>query len=255
MNKTALLVVPLLLATAAFAQDRPKEAQEPAQQQAFAMEAGEVQLTALVDRCAAYLDCNILMTPTEMAASGPGGNTVRLQKSISTDRDGCLEFLTTILARNSFALTWLDDKHTIGDVVCLVGPRGREVLARAQQVTPDQVLARPNLKVAVTTVVPLQHINATIATNALRPFFASTGAPAGGQTLTLGNVGTGSAMLLSGMQDQVAQAIQLLKACDVPPPPDKTPPSAVERIAELERRVKELEKRLSGDTAVNQEKK
>jgi hypothetical protein len=249
MNKSALLVVPFLLA-ACIAQDPPKQAKAP-----FVVEPGEIELTAVIDRCASYLDCNILVSPTELASSAQSGAKVKLQKGVSTDRDGCVEFLTSMLWRSSLALTWLDDKHTMADIVSMVGPRGREVLARAQQVTPEQVLARPNLKIAVTTVVPLQHVNATIATNALRPFFASTGAPAGGGTLTLGNVGSGSAILLSGMQDQVAQAIQLLRTCDVPPPPDKTPTSAVERIAELERRVKELEKRLSPETAVSQDKK
>ena len=34
--------------------------------------------------------------------------------------------------------------------------------------------------VPILTTVPLKNINATIATNALRPFFASTGSPQGG---------------------------------------------------------------------------
>jgi hypothetical protein len=111
----------------------------------------------------------------------------------------------------------------------------------------DEVLARPDLKLPVLVMVPLKHINATIATNALRPFFASTGAPGGGGTLTLGNVGNSSAMLLTGMQDQVAQAIRLIRGCDVPPPPEQMEQAANsgERIQQLERRVKALEDKLA----------
>ncbi len=240
MNKLPLLVAPFLFTAVCLAQEPVK----PPQARAFVLEPGEIELTTLIDRCAAHLDCNILVSPTEMAAGG-GNTNVRLQKPVSTDRDGCVEFLTTILVRSGFALTWLDDKHTIGDVISLVGPRAREVMARAQHLPLEQVLQRPNLKMPVTTVVPLKHVNATIATNALRPFFASTGAPAGAASLTLGNVGNSRSMVLSGMQDQVAQAIQMLRVCDVPPPPDQTPPSALERIEALERRVKELEKKLT----------
>ena len=53
-----------------------------------------------------------------------------------------------------------------------------------------------------------------MATNSLRPFFASTGQV--GAPLTLGNVGNNRAMLLQGFTDQVAAAIRLLRTVDVP---------------------------------------
>lgn len=207
------------------------------------IEAGEIQLTTLVDTCAAYLGCNILSSPQEFA--GTPQPAVRLQKSVQLDRDGCEEFLASMLSRSGLALTWLDEKGSMLEVVNMNGPRGREVLARAQERSPEQVLARPDLKVAVTTAVPLEHINATIAVNSLRPFLASSSGPGAGQ-LSVGTVGSNKALLISGMQDQVAQAIRLVRKCDVPGSTEGMPPGIAgdDRIANLERRVKALEEQL-----------
>jgi hypothetical protein len=237
--KTATLLFSLALFTAmpsCIAQSPPKAPpKEP-----FVVAAGELSLTDLIDRSAAYLDCNILVSPQEL--SSQNAQPVRLQKGISTDRDGCEEFLANMLYRNGLALTRMDEKGSMLEVIGLFGPRGREVASRALECSPEAVLQRPNLKLAVTTVVPLEHVNATIATNALRPFFASTGQP-GASTLTIGNVGSSKAMLISGMQDQVAQAIRLLRKCDVPGGMDGMgmPGMVDERVPALERRVKALE--------------
>jgi type II secretory pathway component GspD/PulD (secretin) len=213
----------------------------------FVLEAGEVQLPALVDRCATYLGRNVLMNAAEMQSSGPAGLAVRLQHKVETDPNGCEELLTSMLYRAGFALVQLDS-GSMFEVVSMNGPRGREVLSRAQHRTIEQVLARPNLKVAVTVTVPLQHINATIATNALRPFFASSGAPSGG-SLTIGNVGNNSSMLLSGYQDQVAQAIRLVRECDVPGP--KMAASTEELLNDLLTRLKALEEKVGGTAPKN----
>jgi type II secretory pathway component GspD/PulD (secretin) len=236
--KTATLLLSLLALTPACVSQQPGKA--PAKEP-LVVDAGEVQLTNLIDRCAAYLDCNILCSPQELAQSGQG-QTVRLQKALKLDRDGCEEFLTSMLYRSGLALVWLDDKGAMLEVISMSGPRAREVTNRAMERSPEMVLARPNLKLMVTTVVPLEHVNATIATNALRPFFASTGAPSAGGSLTLGNVGTNKALLVSGMQDQVAQAIRLLQKCDVPGSPDGMGMGgADDHLAQLEKRVKALE--------------
>jgi hypothetical protein len=208
--------------------------------------AGEVTIEALIDRCAAYLDCNILSSPHELQ-NGPSAATLELQKSISVDAAGCEEFLANALYRSGLALTWLDNRGELREVIAMSGARHREVLTRALERSPEEVLARPNLKLAVTTVVPLEHINATIATNALRPFFASSGASSGGSSLTIGNVGGAKSMLISGMQDQVAQAIRLIRKCDLPGSMDAMgmPGGVVDdRVPALERRVKALEEQL-----------
>jgi hypothetical protein len=212
----------------------------------FVIEAGEVQLTALIDRCAAYLDCNILTTPQEMAQAS-GAVTAKLQKAVRTDRDGCEEFLANMLYRSGFALTYMDGKGETMEVISMAGPRAREIASRALPTTAEAVMARPSLKLWVITTLPLKHTNATIATNALRPFFASTGNGPG--SMTLGNVGNNTSLLLCGPQDQVAGAIRLIQKCDVPNnetfDPNTGMPVPTDRIQALERRVKTLEERLA----------
>ncbi|HEX5051197.1 MAG TPA: hypothetical protein VFZ65_05460 [Planctomycetota bacterium] len=209
----------------------------------FVMEAGETKLTDLIDRCAVQLGWNILTNPQEMAGAG-GPAVVQLQNKITTDGPGCEELLTSMLYRSGFALTTLDASKNLYEVINLAGPRAREITMRATQRTPEQVLSRPNLKVAVTVAMPLEHINAMVATNALRPFFASTGA--GSSSLTIGNVGNVSSILISGFQDQVAAAIRLVETCDVAPPEEHTTPPLEERIEAIERRLDALERKLAG---------
>ena len=241
MNSFRPLVAFLtLLAPCALCQDPP--AKNP--KQAFVLEPGEIKMTDLIDRSAALLGWNILASDPEIAAAG-GSTAIRLQNRVATDLQGCEDFLTSVLYRSGFALTALDEQKQIYEVIAICGPRQREITNRALSRTPEQVLARPGLKLAVLTVVELKHINATIATNALRPFFASTGGAAGGAQLTLGNVGNNTAMLLCGYNDQVAAAIRLLKTCDVPPPPEQAPPSLSERIDALERRLTAIEQKLT----------
>jgi hypothetical protein len=204
----------------------------------FVIEAGEVALPALIDRAATYLGRNILTDARELAAGSPAKSVLRLQQRIVTDRCGCEEMLASVLQTHGLALTWADQKAGIMEVLNMSGPRSREVTQRAQARSVDEVLAQPNLKLPVTVTVPLQHINATIATNALRPFFASIGGPQGGATLTLGNVGSSGAMVMNGMQDQVAAAIQMLQKVDQPP---KAP---TEETLDLRRQLKALEARL-----------
>lgn len=237
--KPAALVFALLTALpACVAQQGAKEPpKEP-----FRLAAGDVQIAALIDQCAAYLQVNILSSPNELQTGQP--MSVKLQQSVTTDRDGCEELLTSLLYRSGLGLMWLDDKGSMMEVVNLMGPRSRELWSRTQERSVEAVMARPNLKLPVTVAVPLENINATIATNALRPFFASAGSVPG--SLTIGNVGNNKSLLISGMQDQVVQAIRLVKKCDQPgsyegqgmPMPD------MDRVGKLEARVKALEEQL-----------
>ncbi len=240
MKATVALLSLLAIAPSCIAQQPSKTPpKEP-----FVVEAGEVQISNLIDRCAAYLDCNILVTPAEFAQNSASA-TVRLQKTVRTDRDGCEEFLANMLYRSGFALTYMDATGATMEVISIGGPRGREITSRAQHTTVDAVMARPHLKVWVLTTMPLQNINATVATNALRPFFASSGPAAGG--VTLGNVGNNTSLLLMGPQDQVAGAIRLVKACDVPPTKEELgmAENLLERMQRVEIRMKALEDKLA----------
>jgi len=238
--RATLLLSLFALAPVCVAQDASKAPAKPP----FVVEAGELELPQLVDRCAAYLDCNIVWNKMEMGPSG-AIQPVRLQKALRLDRDGCEEFLANTLYLNGLALTSLDAKGTMLEIVNMTGPRSREVTARAVERSVEQILARPALRMPVTTTVQLEHTNVIIVSNSLRPFFASTG---GSPTsvVTLGSLGNGQTLLITGMQDQVAQAIQIVRKGDVKPSPEMGGmPDAQDRIAALERRVAALEAQLA----------
>lgn len=158
---------------------------------------------------------------TELATGGAGATVSFLGTfRIKRDRfqDDFYSFFQTMLYIRGFAVVPRGEGDLeLLEIVSMVGPRGREVTNGARYVTPDELPTyRNQTGVPILTTVPLKHINATIATNALRPFFASAGAPTAGATLTLGNVGNNTAMLLQGFGPQVFAAVELLKLVDVP---------------------------------------
>lgn len=228
MLRSLVAVVAIALAVPAFAQTptaNPAPAKAP-----FVFEAGTVELRALVDRCASYLQRNILIDPIEVQstpaaqgnARGKGGQgadagtgsglAFELQLPVVTDRDGCEEMLYSLLWSKGLTMVPLDEAKGVYEVLSMHGQRARELLQRAVTRTPAEVLARPRLRQWVLVAMNLKHINATIATNALRPFFASGSQQA---PLVIGNAGTSSTVLLCGPQDSVAGAILVLQTADV----------------------------------------
>jgi general secretion pathway protein D len=158
----------------------------------------------------------------DLTTGGAGANTVSFLGTFKIPRarftEDFFSFFQTMLYIKNFAVVPRGEGALeLLEIVNMGGARGREVTNGARYVTPDELPKyRFQTGVPILTTVPLKNINATIATNALRPFFASTGAPAGGATLTLGNVGNASAMLLQGFGPQVYAAVELLKLVDVP---------------------------------------
>jgi len=204
----------------------------------FTLPEGEVTIDELIDGAAKYLGRNLLYSSQELAA---GGNSVSwtFQKQLTVDALGCEEVLYGLLYQKGFAVLPIDVDKQIYEVVFMGGQRGREVVNRAPWRTPEEILKRPGFKEMVVTSLPLQHINATVATNALRPFFSNAAGPQGGSSLALGNVGNNSAILLMGFRDQVAAAIRMLRECDTPP--KEMPVDAATALAELQSQVKQLQ--------------
>jgi len=245
MKSTALPLAIALLAVTTVAQNNAPATEKPAAKAPFVFEPGVVELRTLVERCGTYLQRNILLDDSELmagsasarnkqqrpapaavaapagagAAEGPAGPSVELQLPIVTDRNGCEELLTSLLWARGLALVPLDESKAVYEVLAINGPRAREITARAVQRTPEQVLARPTLRQFVTVVYKLEHTNSNVASNALRPFFANNG-NSNSAMLNLGNAGNSTSLVLSGPQDQVANALQVLAAADVPQPPD-----------------------------------
>ncbi|MFN3243431.1 MAG: hypothetical protein ACE37K_18150 [Planctomycetota bacterium] len=236
--KTLAMMSLMLLAAPAFAQ-------ESKQKDPFVLPAGEITITDLIDACASYLEWNILYNDQEVTSGAAGPARTKLQRQIVTDLDGCEELLYGLLYRKGFAVTPIDPKRDVYEVIMMAGQRGREIANSATHKSNEEILARPELKAMVITVVKLNHINAQLANNALRPFFAHSGGGHAGSYLSIGNVGNRSSLLLQGFQDQVAQAIRMIRLCDVEQPVEgyqgQPMPQYVEK---LEARIAKLEKRI-----------
>lgn len=238
MKTYTTLLTLLLTAAPAIAQDADDAAP-------FVLPAGELKTTDLIDSCAAYLEWNILYAEVEFPE--PTAST-KLQRQVVTDRDGCEELLYSLLYRQGYAVKALDLKRDMYEVLAIQGQRGRELSAGAPYVACEQVLARPTLKRQVLTTLSLKHINAQLANNALRPFFASSGGgfPGG---IMIGTVGDQQSLLLQGFQDQVAQAIRVVQLADVPQRAEleilggRT--TMQDYVKGLEARIKALEKKLA----------
>lgn len=252
-SAVAFPLVALVTLSALVAQTPPAP---PPAKAPFVFEAGEQELRPLVNRCAVYLQRNILMDPRELqvvqgnarrqgGAQAPQeaaeGLTIELQSPVVTDRDGCEELLQGLLWTHGLALVPVDEAKGVYEVLAMAGQRAREITLRAPNRTVAEVLARPRLRSCVTVAMPLRHLNATYATNALRPYYQGTGTHT--STLVLGNVGSSSTILMCGPQDTVANAVAVLQAAD-----DDQGEAASEQNTLLERlakRVAELENRLA----------
>ncbi len=190
---------------------------------AFSMnESNGMELIEFIKWAQELTDRRFVYSANDLSAGAAGANTISFLGTFRIKRDRFKEdffaFFQTMLYIKNFAVVPRGEGNLeLLEIVNMGGPRGREVTNGARYVTPDELAQyRYQTGVPILTTVPLKNINATIATNALRPFFASTGAPAGGATLTLGNVGNASAMLLQGFGPQVYAAVELLKLVDVP---------------------------------------
>jgi hypothetical protein len=207
----------------------------------FVLEAGDHRTSDLVDKAAQFLGRNILFCEQETAQCGPGGGTLRLQQRVEVDATGCEELLCSLLYVRGLALVPIDEARGMYEVLAMAGPRGRELQSRATLRTVDEVLARPQLRMFVSTTLLLKNINATVATNALRPFLATNPSQAG--TLILGTGGSNNGLVITGFQDQVAALVKTIRNLD--DGASKEQQAGDERIAALERRIAALEARLA----------
>ncbi|MEY4675491.1 MAG: hypothetical protein RL148_3275, partial [Planctomycetota bacterium] len=156
---------------------------------------------------------------TELQAAGQGTRitfvgTLRLKKD--RFREDFFAFFQTMLYIKGFAIVprGKGDLEML-EIVSMNGPRNKEITNGAIYVTLEDIEKYASQTgVPILTTVPLTNINATVASNALRPFFAAAG-PAQAQ-LQIGNVGNNTAMLLQGFGPQVYAAVKLLQLVDVP---------------------------------------
>jgi len=216
----------------------------------FVIPAGEIEVHDLINHAAGYLEWNILVDPAELKHCT---DPIKLQHRIEVDRNGCEDVVTTLLHTEGIVVVALDQSKHLYEALAADGPRSRDCFASAPQKSVEAILQRPSLRMPVTTVVQLEHISATIASNSMRPYFATTM-----QRLTVGGTSDGQSLALTGMQHTVASAIALLKRLDVEPKgPDLQESSDAGRpkasvgaptwtdIEKLQARIKKLEKALA----------
>lgn len=204
-------------------------------------EANGMELGEFIKWAAEVTGKRITFSSQEVQSAVQGGSTITFLNSFRLKRDTFKEefyaFFQTMLYIKGFAVVARNEGNLeLLEIVSMSGARAREITNGARYVTPDELKAyRNQTGVPILTTVPLKNINATIATNALRPFYASTGGAAGGSQLTLGNVGNNTAMLLQGYGPQVYNAVELLKLVDVP----TEQPDLVVKVVPLEEQAPE----------------
>ncbi|MGE3171481.1 MAG: hypothetical protein AB7O97_02570 [Planctomycetota bacterium] len=248
--RTVLTAGCLVLATAALPGQGDAAARIRHDATTMILPAGHLPLADVVAATAAFLQFNILFDEREVEASG---RAVVLQVPMAIARDRAEEVIADLVYSVGFLLVPRDADKGLYALAAVDGPRLRDLLRLAPWRAPEQILARPNLKQPVNTVFTLRTINANIATNSLRPFFAQAGAAAPGQGfgLTFGTGGNNESLLLSGLQSDVAGAIELLRQIDGVPAaaPGALPAEGAgaiqQRIAALEEAVQQLQKALA----------
>ena len=153
------------------------------------------------------------------SASGP---RVSFLGTFKFNREGFVDeffgFFQTMLYIKGFALLprGAGDQELL-EIVSMTGQRARDVNSSARYVSLDSIEDyRGQTGVPIMTTIQLKNINANIAQNALRPFFAQSGGAAGASSLLFGTAGNNSSLLLQGFGPQVYDAVKLLQLVDRP---------------------------------------
>ena len=190
---------------------------------AFSMnESNGMELTEFIKWAQEVTGKRFTYNAQELAMGNPQAGTISFLGTFRIQRERFQEdffsFFQTMLYIKGFAVVPRGDGDLeMLEIVMMQGQRAREVTNGARYVTPDELVDyRFQTGVPILTTVPLKHINAQLAQNALRPFFAGAGGAAAGSSVQIGTVGNKSAMLLQGFGPQVYSAVELLKLVDEP---------------------------------------
>ena len=192
-------------------QELPETVEISVSKDGFTLPAGHIALQHLIDRAAEFLDWNIYLGSGAHQTLDSADGIVRMQNPLSLNALGCEELLSSLLYMRGLVLVTIDDTKHLYEVVNLAGQRGRSIMMEAVRRSPEEILSRPNLKVPVTTEVHLESIQAQVAVNALRPFWAHGSVP---HYVEIASTGNDSTLTVRGLQHQVAQVIQMLRAAD-----------------------------------------
>ena len=224
---TALALLLFGLIPSLTAQDPPAkpiiEFDEDTDTMAFAMnESNGMQLPEFIKWAQLVTNKRFTFNTQEITSGSSAGSTVSFLGTFRIKKERFQEdfysFFQTMLYIKGYAVVPRGEGDLeLLEIVMMTGSRGREVTNGARYVTPDELVNyRYQTGVPILTTMPFRHINAQLANNALRPFFASTGGTNAGGSVQIGNVGNKSALLLQGFGPQVYAAVELLKLVDEP---------------------------------------
>ncbi|HLU39609.1 MAG TPA: hypothetical protein VK081_09495 [Planctomycetota bacterium] len=219
----ALAAVATLLAAS------PQDPAAPAHDR-FVLEAGEHDLVRVIAASARFLGRNYLLSPAELPSPEP---KVTLQRRLDLDEEGCEAVVSQLAYANGLVAVPLDRERGLWEFVSLRGAKAGEAMARALVLPPDEVRRMRAVRVFVTTRVDLANAPAGMVAQSLRPFLAGVS-----HATTIG-AGSDRTLLLSGMAEDVARALELVAALDQAPGVPRVPP---DRFVALEERVAALEK-------------
>jgi hypothetical protein len=221
--RTALIIVLCLVSSTLLPGQNKRES--TANPSGFVLEAGDHDLTDIIERAAKFLGRNYLFHASEKAAASaqnrgrrggaPGGTddttSIRLQKKLILDAIACEEVVSQLAFSRGFVIVPVDALRGIYEVISVVGPRSSILRSRFEHVTPVEVRRRSRMRVLVSTIVRLEHVSASTASQQLRPFLARSNNIG---EVVVGSVGSG--LLLSGFSEKVAGVLRLLEVIDVP---------------------------------------
>jgi hypothetical protein len=233
MRSASLFAVPLLFTGALAVQ-----VQDPKPATGFVLEAGDHQITEIIDRAAKFLGRNYLLSSREL--QGHDG-VVSLQNRIELDAAGCEEVVSQLGYSVGLVGTPIDTRRGIWEWVGVNGPRRGEILQRALAMTPEEIVRRSSWKVCVTTQIPLKNLNANAVANTLRPFYLGG---SNNQGLTIGQVGNGPAILVTGYADLAANVVRAVEQVDLTAPQERMTDewrnNVEARLASIEKALREM---------------
>ncbi len=171
------------------------------------VQSGDHKLGNLIDQAANYLKRNYLFSD-----KGNPEASFKLQESVVLNPKTCEEFISQIAFSKGYVMSPISHALGVYEFIYLQGNDRSRIPTSATPMTPKEVKAKSRHYIAVKTSITLKHLSAGPIAATMRSFFASR---ARNESLTFATM-TDRTILIAGFAPQVAHAIQLLEAADLP---------------------------------------
>lgn len=247
MNATdcSLLLLPVCLLLGPSTSPRR---QDPAttRPEKFVLEPGDHTVQELVDRSATFLGRNYLIHSPH-ARIRPDAQMVHLQTKLELGLEACEETVNQLLLTHDWVLTPLDTTRGTYEWIHCMQQNPDKILQRSLTMTPDEVLARPNLCMHVTTQVALRYLDPSRVGNALTSLLRDQrnltryGALGYSRPVAAGrSVIAGGTVVFSGLSQTVAKAVRIVREADRRQ--KESYDWLAQRLTKLEQRLEEFER-------------